>query len=107
LQMLFTFALVVIGWIIFRAPNIPALFHYLQNMWTPSLFSIPWHTTRIFFIPLVVLLCLIFEWFNRYHEHGLARCGSHRWQRYIVYIALWWSIAFFGGEQTAFIYFQF
>ena len=45
LQILVTFLLAVLGWIIFRAPGMPTLFHYLEGLCNTSLFSIPWLST--------------------------------------------------------------
>ena len=108
-QILLTFMLVVIGWIIFRAPSMPSLFHYLEGIIDSSLFSIPWLMTRNYYIPLLIFLCAMFgvEWYNRAQPHGFAICGKHQWIRYATYIALCWCIVYYGGKVTSFIYFQF
>ncbi|MBQ6096536.1 MAG: MBOAT family protein, partial [Bacteroidales bacterium] len=69
LQMLLTFFLAVIGWIIFRSENIGQSFDIIRGLFSPTLFSIPQ-------IPgltlLFVLLMLVVEWLNRSKEHGFV-----------------------------------
>ena len=51
-QMLTTFMLAVIGWIIFRAESITQAWEYMCGMCDASLFSVPWLKIREFYIPL-------------------------------------------------------
>lgn len=113
LQMLFTFVLVVMGWIIFRAESIGQVWQYFSGMWhgetlraTYGFFTRPevWPGT------LAILFMQIVEWIDRKQEHGLCLNGmkSMVW-RYVVYFALWMLILWCAtaGEPTQFIYFQF
>ena len=72
-QMLLTFFLAVVGWIIFRAESIGMAWEYVCGMCNSSLFSVPWLNNRYFYIPLFLnlILIIIVEWINRYASHSL------------------------------------
>lgn len=105
IQMLFTFFLVVIGWIIFRAENIGQACSYIANLFSHQLFSIP-------IIPgITLLLCLVMlvvEWYNRDKEHGLViDFIKYRWLRFLLYYVIVFTIIFLSSPSESFIYFQF
>jgi D-alanyl-lipoteichoic acid acyltransferase DltB (MBOAT superfamily) len=108
-QMLLTFALVVIGWIIFRAENISQAWDYLSRMCSSSLFSVELHEGRKSL--LFVLIMLVIEWLQRSKEHGLQNIDvevlKFRPIRVIFYFLFIWIILLFLGTQETFIYFQF
>ncbi len=108
LQMIVTFAFVVMGWIIFRATGMPSLFHYLEGMCDVSLFSIPQggSTKRI---PLVIciVVMLIIEWFQRNKQHGLEMNINKWYVRYAIYMIIVAAIIYFFADAVTFIYFQF
>ncbi|MBQ4507864.1 MAG: MBOAT family protein [Paludibacteraceae bacterium] len=108
-QILITFMLAVLGWIIFRATGILSLFHFIDGIFDSSLLSIPWLMTRKYYIPLLIFLGIMIsmEWYNRTLPHGFAYCFRHRWVRYVLYFVLCWCIVYYGGKETEFIYFQF
>ncbi len=108
LQMLCTFALVVIGWIIFRASGIPSLHHYLQGMCDVSIFSIPQAgSTKRIPVVICIIVMLIVEWIQRDKEHGL-QLNIKRWYiRYAIYIVVVAAIIYFYADAVTFIYFQF
>ena len=110
-QMLLTFALVILGWIIFRATGIKTFVGWIAGIFTPSLFTIPWLINRHFYIPLVCAIMFMFliEWIGRL-DTGSFLSGKIHYKsiRWVVYIFIIAAIALFGGfEQTQFIYFQF
>ena len=112
LQILLTFALVVIGWIIFRAETITHAWDYLQSIFEPNLLSIPHIISRPFIIPLAlaILFMLIIEWINRAELHAFAinKTISIQWIRRFIYIAVAVYIFYFGKfDYNQFIYFQF
>ncbi len=112
LQILLTFLLAVFGWIIFRAPHMPSLFHYLEGMCDSSIFSIPWLMTRIYYIPtsIAIILMLIMEWLNRAEGHGFAinKTITIQWIRRIIYFGLILFMIYYGRfSYNQFIYFQF
>ena len=110
-QMLLTFALVVLGWIIFRAPSIADAWQYVVSICDRSLLTIPWLMTRDFYIPLFIGIAImfVFEWIGRKKGYGLAWLrGKNRFLQVIMYyffvvlIYLWQA-----KEEIQFIYFQF
>lgn len=109
-QMLLTFFLVVVGWIVFRANTIEEAWNYLCGIFNKSLFSIPNLESRHYYLPVVIsiLLMLVVEWLQRNKEHAFDLSGikSHVLKFGIYYVmvaALFW----FGGHAESFIYFQF
>lgn len=110
-QMVLTFALVVLGWIIFRAPSIADAGLYVAAICDKSLLSIPWLMTRDFYMPLFVgiIIMLIFEWIGRKNGYGLAWLrGKNKFLQVVMYylfivlIYMWQA-----KEEIQFIYFQF
>ena len=106
-SMLITFGLTVVAWIFFRAENMGHALSYLSKIFSQSTFSVPEvhpGTTLV-----LIGLMLVVEWLGRDQPHALARLGIH-WRRpfryalyYSIIIALFW----YGGQEQAFIYFQF
>jgi alginate O-acetyltransferase complex protein AlgI len=111
LQMLLTFTLVVIGWILFRAENITQSMNYLMGMFDKSILSLPVIIQKkemaIAFSFILVLLS--FEWLNRRKSHGLNFSDNKvpKIFRTTIYVFLVWMIIWFNGNQEEFIYFQF
>ena len=111
-QMLLTFFLAVIGWIIFRSNGMPSLVHYLEGMIDKSMFSIPCLISRDFYIPttISIIIMLVVEWFTRGMEHGLSiqEQNINKWVKRAFYILLALIIIWFGHfGYHQFIYFQF
>lgn len=110
-QMLLTFFIVTIGWIVFRADSIEMAWDYLGHILHPTLFSVPWLMTRPFYIPLLLslVLCVLIEWNGRNKDHPLA---AHfmipQFFKVSFYLFLVGYIAYFSaGSGNQFIYFQF
>ncbi len=104
-RMLFTFALAVIGWIIFRAETIRQAWEYIARIIDKSLFTIP-DTAGQTALFLCLFILVIIEWLQRNKQHALQ---IHypiviRWVIYFVVLLL---IFCFGGNVQNFIYFQF
>jgi len=109
-QMLLTFFLVVIGWIIFRAESIGQAWDYVCGIFNMSLFSVPWLKTRAYYIPLFTFIAvmLMVEWLQRSKQHGLNQIPiKSKIIRWFLYIVLIYIMLYFGGETEEFIYFQF
>lgn len=110
LQILLTFCLIVIGWIIFRAETISQAWEYLKGM-------AQWDTLRASYLlftqkdvwPTVWLciLMLVVEWFQRKKQHGLEMQIKQWYIRYSIYIALIIALIIYFGDSVTFIYFQF
>lgn len=113
LQMMLTFGLVLVGWIVFRAESIGQAAGYLRRMCSESLFSIPvtglgitmeLAVTTLFFI----VILFVTEWQHREKAHGLDINIQSQSIRYAIYIALLLVILLFKAtEPAAFVYFQF
>lgn len=104
-QMLLTFLLVVIGWIIFRAESIDQAEKYIEAIFTQGLFSIP----LVPFCTLYIGIVIIVEWLQRKNEHGLEfKLHINPWLRYpIYYIVIMMCIFCSPTHNEPFIYFQF
>lgn len=108
LLMGWTFLLVVIGWVIFRADNLTCMWEYFKRMFTDFHFYGA-HPTKMTIIWIMVLM--VVEWIERKRNHpfdiachGLLRYRAARWCLYLLvaYVCL-----FYCGVQGDFIYFQF
>lgn len=110
-QILLTFALVTLGWIIFRAPSIGDAWGYICGMMQlGTIHSIHRFFTQEGLTPVnwTILAMIAIEWYNRVQKHCFdVRVIKHGWLRIIVYYVLILIIwRYSAGEQT-FIYFQF
>ena len=112
-QMLLTFLLAVVGWIIFRAESIGQAWEYLYGICNLTLFTIPVFKKLAFRIIIYVCIMLIVEWLQRGKEHGLVmekkgifKNWYVRWVIYIALTLLCFYIALSVGKSD-FIYFQF
>lgn len=110
-QVLLTFFLVVMGWIIFRASSINEALSYLGRMVDYSLISVPWLMQRDFYVPLFIsiLVTIAVEWTDRKQNHGLSmNCVRSRFLRQLIYLVISIIIAVQDtGTGNQFIYFQF
>lgn len=110
LQIMLTFALVVVGWIIFRAESIPQVWEIMRGICNTNLFTVPWLMTRDFYLPLfgALLLMFITEWINRNRQHGFAQLTKLRWINWLIYYVITFIIYKYQPmEEVQFIYFQF
>lgn len=107
-QIISTFLLVVIGWIIFRAENIHQAWDYIVCMVTKFSFHLPAHGKD----PLIyIAILIVVEWLQRekqfglqIQEKGIFRHQAVRWGFYYV---LFIATLLLAGNQEEFIYFQF
>jgi D-alanyl-lipoteichoic acid acyltransferase DltB (MBOAT superfamily) len=107
-QMLMTFLLVVIGWVIFRAESIHQAWDYLSRIvvdFHPNLLM----CNKEALLSIVILL--VVEWLQREKQFGfqLEAKGIFRYRavRWGMYYALFLFTFFLAGRQEEFIYFQF
>ncbi len=108
LRICWTFLLVDLAWIFFRADNVGAAFTYLRGMVHPSIFSLPDPLPARLLLLIAVMLGV--EWINRKEAHGLALAGRMTVPmpvRWAMYLAIAATLPLFGGTSDAFIYFQF
>ena len=101
-QMLITFVLVTIGWIIFRAPSLPDAWGYVCAMINLSGAAPVLPITQWIGIIFGLLTMIAFEW--TYRNSSQAPVPHRWWIYYILIAAIWWYAPSF---STDFIYFQF
>lgn len=112
IQMLLTFILVVMGWIIFRAETISQAWDFLSDICANGLFNRPYIQGLRHAGPLVIgiFIMIAVEWWNRAENHGLGinKTIPCQWVRRAVYVGLTMYILYFGKfDYNQFIYFQF
>jgi D-alanyl-lipoteichoic acid acyltransferase DltB (MBOAT superfamily) len=106
-QMLLTFFLAVIGWIIFRAETIGQAWEYICGICNRTLFTIP-AAKGFSALGLNILLLIIVEWIQRDKSFILDLSSIKKgYLRWTVYLAMLFVLFAFGGHATNFIYFQF
>ena len=108
-QILLTFTFAVIGWIFFRAENLPQAIDYLSSIVSHPFFGDGFVDGKKWLA--AGLLLLFTEWMQRDKHHalqipseGLFRFRIARWGTYYLIIYL---IINFAGSSQSFIYFQF
>lgn len=103
-QMLLTFTLVVIGWIIFRADSLGMAWDYIGRLFTSGSLKPIGSTLTL----ISILLMLAVEWLHRQKTHGLeiSYLNSHI-LKYTIYIGLAILMFFSYTNSESFIYFQF
>jgi hypothetical protein len=109
-QMLLTFFLVVIGWIIFRSTGIHSFVHYIDEMLQLDTLRASY---QFFTLPemwpanLFIVIMLVMEWLSRNKQHGLSIENLNvvfRWLLYSIFVLL---VVYEGGQPAPFVYFQF
>ena len=108
----FTFFLIVLTWIFFRANSLRDAFLYIKEVGTNGIFIAPQLNTTMSTKILILFICvmLITEWYARKREFGLSFFMASKPQivRWLFYSLIICSIGFFmPAEETPFIYFQF
>ena len=103
-QIVLTFVLTALGWILFRSQSIGEAIDFYTGLvsggW--SGFNPPMRTMAF------VALLLAVEWLQREREHGLDMSGiRYRAVRYTCYLAVLAVIFVYGVFNETFIYFQF
>ncbi len=109
LQMMLTFILAVIGWIVFRAESIGQAIDYLCAMASNE----PLGTSPLPGIKYLGfgLALLTVEWMQRDKQHALQFSGAkpfnYRLMRWATYYLILFIIGRYAGSSQTFIYFQF
>lgn len=108
-QILLTFILVVVGWIIFRAETIGQAWEIMKGICNPSILSMPQGgATKMIPAICMIILMLVVEWLQRDKQHGLEISKMHPAVRIAIVIAIVELILFvYPPTQSQFIYFQF
>ncbi len=105
LEMAFTFLLVTLAWVFFRAPSVSEAFSYLQNVFSSSLFVFPSHVKPLGY----VVILLLFDWLHRVDDRAPFVVFSNKFIRFAVYyvIGCLTVYKYYDHMSTSFIYFQF
>jgi len=112
LQVSFTFTLIGVGWIFFRADTIAHAFNILTGIFSNSIFSFPpivgWENAwaTVFLIMFFILL----EWLGRENQYAIEKLGLNwpRPIRWAFYSSIIFSIGMFmQTTETPFLYFRF
>ena len=109
-QILLTFLLAMMGWILFRADSIEQSGQYYTHMFSTLFDGSPTLTSNMdaWVVFVAVTVMTVVEWLNRDREHEFARQPRNRFLRWSGYIALLFMIgAFMVTNEMPFIYFQF
>ncbi len=110
-KMLFTFGLVCIAWVFFRATSLPNAWITFERIASASVFTMPQQVfcrgLKIFYLGTAILL--VTEWINRHRQHGLQMDGRmNKPMRIGLYYGLVALIVLLGPSDGGdFIYFQF
>ena len=102
-RMLLTFALVTIGWILFRADSIGQAWQYLTLLPGRGVL----YTEGLAACFVYVLIMLVMEWVHRAGNHGLDLRIHSAAIRYLLYYSLIVIMFFAYSNSETFIYFQF
>ena len=96
-RMMLTFVLVVIGWIVFRSPDMGSCVDYFAGISHSSIFSLPYveNTVHLVATALAIVVMLWMEW--------RKQLPNRWWMYFALTLAIWW----FAGQDMDFIYFQF
>lgn len=111
-QILLTFNLTMIAWILFRAENMTHAWQYLQDLFSKPLFSIPEMLSEESVKMTLILLSgfLIVEWLGRRGQYAIEMLSQNRFKvfNYLFYSVLIFLIGMYAQtEEVPFIYFQF
>lgn len=107
IQMLSTFVLVLIGWIIFRSDNIRQAADYIWRLFSISMFSKPDDPLTLMKLLVLCLVLILVEWIQRTKEHGLDFAVKSPILKFAIYFVVFFLVIAGSGNPVTFIYFQF
>jgi alginate O-acetyltransferase complex protein AlgI len=112
LQMGFTFLLILVSWVFFRADNLGHAWQYLSKMLLLHLWTFPEMLGQGLVLGTLVMIFgfMVVEWLGRRCSFGLqgvlhGKPLGWRWGMYALLLFL--ILLFYPTENTPFIYFQF
>lgn len=109
-QILLTFFLAAMGWVLFRSDSIADAWHYYVRMFSTLFDGKVTITAPIdaWIIGISMTVLTIVEWLNRGEDHEFVRMPRNRMLRWGAYVALIFTIgACMVTNEMPFIYFQF
>lgn len=109
LLMGWTFLLVTLGWVIFRADTIGSAYHYIVRMFTNFHHEGAMHFDK--YLILWIGFMIVVEWITKKEHHSFAIKGTglmkYRMVRWVIYLSISLLCVFNTNFQSEFIYFQF
>ena len=103
-QMLLTFILAALGWILFRSQSISEAVDFFGGLFSVGFGGANFPMRTLVFVAIL----LVVEWLQHNREHGLSMEGvCSGVVRYACYLAVLALIFMFGVFNETFIYFQF
>ena len=110
--MLTTFTLTVFAWIFFRAENLNHAFSYIKEIFSETLFRIPYFKdgTNSIKIIILVIIFVIIEWLGRKNKFAIEKIlqNFNKYLRFFSYsIIIILIFLFYKDGTNTFIYFQF
>ncbi|NVK53910.1 MAG: MBOAT family protein [Flavobacteriaceae bacterium] len=108
-QMLITFSLVTLAWILFRAQSIAEAWNYLNHLFSSSILSKPEMNVRVYLFMTLSIIFIVMEWLGRREEFSIQRMAFNKPAviRYGLYYGLVMAVFLFARKEQEFIYFQF
>ncbi len=107
-NMLLTFILVVLGWIIFRAESIKQAWEYVGLLFGHSLFTMPFMYVGTKKAVFFTIIMIFIEWIFRRKEYGLQfNTNTPKLLRVVFCYSIILVILEFAAYSQSFIYFQF
>ncbi|MDB2462803.1 MBOAT family protein [Algibacter sp.] len=106
INMLFTFTLITLAWVFFRADTITQAFKYIKRLCSNLNFKIEYLSIERYNVEMLGLLgvFVLLEWFNKNTEHPFL--GKLKWLKLICIIIMVLIFGVYSNHQE-FIYFQF
>ncbi|HCQ17177.1 MAG TPA: hypothetical protein DIU20_12990, partial [Cryomorphaceae bacterium] len=89
--------------VFFRSATVSEALDYFRHLWSPSLFTIPQHYSKVF----ILLPFILFEWYQRDQTHALQIGNWKTWQRWVTYYLFMALISYYFTTERSYIYFQF
>ena len=107
-QMMLTFFLALIGWILFRSESIEAASLYIRNICDFSILTMPFIYVGTKKAAFFALLMFVMEWQFRKKDYGFQFSeSSPKWVKIVCCYILVLVILEFAAHSQSFIYFQF
>jgi D-alanyl-lipoteichoic acid acyltransferase DltB (MBOAT superfamily) len=106
-----TFGLTVFAWIFFRAENLSHAISYINEILSPSTFTLPEFPGLKRGLATLMLtgIFMLMEWRGRDGQHALSHFGLRWWKpfRWAFYVLIAVTTLLYSGSEEKFIYFQF
>ena len=111
-QLMFTFFLVMIGWVIFRSNSIEDSYYYILRLFTETYsggINLNLDIITLMYSLISIVILLIFEWYNRdgYFALDFNNKRFNKYTRAFFYIFIALMCFYMYGVGQTFIYFQF